>query len=274
VNAVFVWGLARALGGRVLVRIEDHDRGRSRAEFERALLDDLDWLGLARDGGPGIEEGELVIRQSERNHVYDDALASIIRRDPTLVYACVCTRRDIAGAVVGETGQETRYPGTCRARAIDAGVTPARRVVMLPGEETFDDVALGAQRQDPSAQCGDVLVRDRRGWWTYQFAASVDDHAQAVDVVIRGADLLESTARQIRLGRLLGRAVPPVFLHHPLLTHPDGSKLSKSAGDTGIRELRDAGWSPARVLGEAAARAGLLETAVDIEGAELGWLFK
>ena len=112
---------------------------------------------------------------------------------------------------------------------------------MTPGIEEFDDLRLGPMAQEPAAQCGDLLVRDRLGQWTYQFAVVVDDMEQGIDVVIRGEDLLSSTGRQIRLGRLLGRDRPPSYLHHPLILKPDGSKLSKSAGDTGIRELREEG---------------------------------
>lgn len=123
---------------------------------------------------------------------------------------------------------------------------------MDPGVERFLDASVGPQEQDPSAQCGDVLIRDRLGNWTYQFAASVDDFRQGIDLVIRGVDLLPSTGRQIRLARLLGRTAPATFLHHPLIMKSATQKLSKSDNDTGIRELRTRGWTPAQV--KAAAR--------------------
>jgi glutamyl-tRNA synthetase/glutamyl-Q tRNA(Asp) synthetase len=126
-----------------------------------------------------------------------------------------------------------------------------------PGVEAFDDLAMGPQSQHPATQCGDLLVRDRLGNWTYQFAVTVDDMAERVTDVIRGADLLGSTGRQIRLARLLGRPAPPRFLHHTLLMGPDGLKLSKSRGDTGIRELRAAGVAPAEVLARARELASL-----------------
>ena len=114
------------------------------------------------------------------------------------------------------------------------------RLRIDPGIETFEDARLGPQEQDPSAQCGDLLLRDRAGNWTYQFAVTVDDWEQGVDLVIRGMDLLPSTGRQIRLARLLGREHMPVFFHHPLIMKSPDQKLSKSDGDTGIRELRRA----------------------------------
>jgi glutamyl-tRNA synthetase/glutamyl-Q tRNA(Asp) synthetase len=141
------------------------------------------------------------------------------------------------------------------------------------GAESFNDVALGPQRQTPMTQCGDVLVRDRSGAWTYQFAVVVDDLDQDIGVVIRGVDLLQSTGRQLRLARLLGRTSPPVYLHHPLVYHADGRKLSKSDGDTGVRDLRRAGWTPERVLGEAARLGGLQAGARSIAAADLPGLF-
>jgi glutamyl-tRNA synthetase/glutamyl-Q tRNA(Asp) synthetase len=120
-----------------------------------------------------------------------------------------------------------------------------------PGSERFFDELLGPQEQDPSRQCGDVLVRDRLGNWTYQFAVTVDDHLQGVTDVIRGVDLLDSTGRQLRLARLIGRTAPPRFWHHPLVMKSATQKLSKSDGDTGIRDLRAKGWTAEQVLAKA-----------------------
>lgn len=260
VNAIFVWGLARAFGGRVLLRVEDHDRIRSRPEYEAALLDDLDWLGLLPDEGAteDFRRGSLPLRQSDNTERYAAALDRLHRAG--LVYPCTCTRRQIAERVGRpEPGEELRYPGTCRHRGVDPATTEVRRVVLAPRRLRFTDLALGEQAQVPAEQCGDLVVRDREGNWSYQLAVTVDDLDQGVGVVIRGADLLGSTGRQIQLAALLGRAEPPRFLHHPLILRPDGFKLSKSDGDTGVRELRAEGWSRERVLGEAAARVGLLK---------------
>jgi len=147
------------------------------------------------------------------------------------------------------------------------------RVVLERGEERFEDALLGEQRQEPAGQCGDLLLCDRLGQWTYQFTVTVDDHRHGVDLVVRGADLLASTGRQIRLARLLGRVEPPVFLHHPLLLKPSGDKLSKASRDTALCELRVAGAGPGEVLGEAAFRAGLLPWVRPIGVAALADLF-
>ena len=273
VNAVYVWGLARAFGGQVLLRIEDHDRTRSRPEYERSVLDDLDWLGLVPDIGDtaSFRTGPHPQRQRDNAARYEAALEQL--DGAGLVYACDCSRRDMAQEVPDVFGEEMRYTGRCRARGVDRSATKARRVVMSPGGVRFDDLRLGPQVQEPADQCGDLLVRDRLGQWTYQFAVVVDDMEQGVDVVIRGADLLRCSGRQIRLGRLLGRGRPPLFLHHPLILKPDGSKLSKSAGDTGIRELRAGGATAASVLGQAAALAGLVESGRALPADDLASLF-
>ncbi|MEO8500225.1 MAG: tRNA glutamyl-Q(34) synthetase GluQRS [Vicinamibacteria bacterium] len=246
-SAIAVWGVARAFSGRVLLRIEDHDRTRSRPEFERAILQDLEWLGLRPD--------EPLSRQSERVQKYEAALDRLSKRG--LVYACGCSRKTIEAAAARALEGERRYPGTCRDAAVDGLREKARRVRLSRDVITFRDLRLGLVEQIPADQAGDTLARDRHGHWTYQFAVAVDDLEQGVDLVIRGEDLLTSTGRQIQLTRLLGREKPSLFLHHPLITHPDGAKLSKSNRDTGIRDLRAAGWSAERVLGRAAASLGL-----------------
>lgn len=260
VNALFVWGIARAHGGLVLLRVEDHDASRCRPEYERALLDDLEWLGLEPDAFPVASFRQDPVthptRQSNQSARYDAALDAL--HAAGLVYACQCSRRDIAALIPHAAGEEPRYPGSCRARHIAAQATPARRVILEPITQRFEELRHGMLVQDPSQQCGDLLVRDRQGQWTYQFAVVVDDLAHDIDVVIRGDDLLQSTGRQRQLAGLLNGAPPKVYLHHPLIVHPDGRKLSKSSGDTALRELRAAGQSVPMLLGRAAHLAGLL----------------
>ena len=278
VNAVYVWGLARALGGRVLLRIEDHDRQRARAESERLMLDDLDWLGFAADIYPSraYRNGPCDGRQSERDSVYAQAIAPLI--DAGLVYGCQCSRAQQAVAFSSGMGAashsaERRYPGTCRDQGIPPQDGVGWRLRLDPGVEVFDDVLLGRQEQDPSAQCGDLLLRDRLGNWTYQCVAAVDDAVQGVSLVVRGQDLLSSTGRQLRLARLAGRETPPAFVHHPLIMKSATQKLSKSDGDSGIRDLRSAGWSAAQVIGRAAALAGLTQVSDPLTVQEVPRLF-
>ena len=271
VNAVHVWGLAHALGGVVVLRLEDHDCTRCRPEYERALLDDLDWLGLEPDLGRTGEfrAGPSPFRQSDCSDRYAAALAGLSRRG--LVFGCDCSRREIDAEAGGGFNRETRYPGRCRTRGLP--LAGGVRLRLDPGAEPFLDALAGEHGQDPSAQCGDLLLRDRLGQWTYQFAVVVDDLEQEIDLVVRGEDLLESTGRQLRLGRLLGREQPPVFLHHPLVRKAGGAKLSKAAGDDGIRDLRAAGVPPAEVLGRAAWLGGLLPAPRPLPADDLAGLF-
>jgi glutamyl-Q tRNA(Asp) synthetase len=262
VNAIYVWGLAGALGGSVLLRIENHDRLRSRPAYESALLADLAWLGFRHDAGP--------VRQSDEPAVYEAALERLARSHR--VYACDCSRKEIAATAISP-GAETPYAGRCRARGLAVSPGCGVRVEIAPGPERFIDGLHGEQVQDPAAQCGDVLLRDRDGHWTYQFAVTVDDMRQDVDLVVRGKDLLPSTGRQIRLARMLGRTEPPVFVHHDLIMKSAGEKLSKSSGDTGVRELRAAGVTAAEVIGRAAAACGLTKVAQPITAARVVDLF-
>lgn len=280
-NAIHVWRLARRAGGLVRLRIEDHDRERARPEFERSILNDLEWLGLLPDLPPiaAFRAGPCEGRQSDHLERYHEALARL--DGDGRVYGCDCSRSDILGRVgstptsrgaladalggLGPHGprtplglppragdaEELRYDGFCRTRGLRPGPGLGTRVRLDPGTEAFDDGMLGPQAQEPLSQCGDLLVRDRRGNWTYQFAVTVDDLVEGITDVIRGRDLLASTGRQIQLARLLGRPGPPTFFHHPLILGADGEKLSKSKGDTSLRDLRAAGLSPADVLARA-----------------------
>jgi len=255
-NAEYVWGFLGPASPRlpeqrrrVFLRIEDHDRERCRPQYEAGILEDLEWLGYRPDFP--------LVRQSERDAVYCDAVDALARQG--LVYACDCSRKAIETRAANRQArrvtapQEIWYSGRCRDRKVPLVDGVGWRVRLDPGFERFIDEALGPQEQDPSEQCGDVLIRDRVGNWTYQFVAAVDDFRQGIDLVIRGVDLLPSTGRQIRLARLLGRERPAVFLHHPLIMKSPDQKLSKSDGDTGIRNLRARGWTPEQV--KAAVRA-------------------
>jgi glutamyl-tRNA synthetase/glutamyl-Q tRNA(Asp) synthetase len=271
VNAIYVWGLTRAAAGRVLLRIEDHDRLRSRAEFERAILDDLDWLRFIPDHPctGAFRAGPCEGRQRDREAFYQSTLETLRQRG--LIYACECSRSGIAGAA-SAPGQssELRYPGTCSGRQLPEEPHLGLRARFNRSIERFDDWQHGPREQCPAEQCGDLLLRDRDGNWTYQFAVTVDDYVQGVTLVIRGDDLLSSTGRQLQLARLLGRTHPPAFLHHPLVMKTATQKLSKADRDTSVRDLRAAGWTPEQVIGEAGAAAGLIEAARPLTREEAG----
>ena len=260
-NAIFVWGLAGAEGGRVLLRIEDHDRVRSRPAFEADLLEDLAWLGFVADEGP--------VRQSDDDAPYAAALERL--RAESLVYGCDCTRSTFE-AWARDHGRQWHGPGCpggCRARGL-AG--PVVRVALGGGSERWMDRLIGPCSDEVAGGGGDLSVRDRDGHWTYGFSVVVDDLRQGVDLVVRGRDLLGATAAQIRLGRLLGRETPAAFAHHPLVRRDDGRKLSKADGATSVRDLRAAGATAPELIGRAAAAVGLIEAPRPIEAADVATL--
>ena len=251
-NAAWTWRTAEQTGARVILRMEDHDRTRSRPEFERQIYEDLAWLGYqpAKESLDSLRAGPSPFRQSDSNAAYQQALDDLAARG--LVYGCSCSRSDIArelgdGLIEGEL----RYPGTCRDRGLPPGPGLGARVSMPEGEFTFEDLALGPQHQRPASQCGDLLARDRNGNWTYQFAVTVDDIRHGITHVVRGADLLNSTGRQVALARLLGREQGPVFLHHPIIHGEGGAKLSKRDAALALAAMRARGMTAAEVIEEA-----------------------
>jgi glutamyl/glutaminyl-tRNA synthetase len=212
------WLSARAAGGRVLLRIEDVDTSRARHDVEDGIRHDLTWLGLDWD--------EETPPQSQRR--YDDALA---RLAPHLYY-CQCTRAQLSAA-------GGRYAGTCRHRALATG---AVRFALPPGPVAFVDRRWGQRVVDPTTFGDPVLVR-RDGLVAYNLAVVADDIADGVTEVVRGSDLLDFTAVQVRLYEALGPPAPS-WLHAPLVLGADGRKLSKSHGSAHIGAMRDAGCTP------------------------------
>lgn len=274
VNALSVWGIARATGGRVLLRIEDHDRQRARSEFEAALLDDLDRLGLTPDepSTAALRAGASPFRQSDDHAPYHAAIARL--RADGLVYACECTRSSFEahGAETGHAFAGIGCPLGCRGRGLEDGPGRVLRVALGAGRESWTDLLVGPMGDDVTPS-GDLAIRDRHGNFTYAFCVVVDDLRHGVDLVIRGRDLLHATAPQIRLARRLGRAEPARFLHHPLVRTTTGAKLSKADRATSVRSLLEAGHTTAELFGVAARLAGLIEAARSIEPMELPSLF-
>lgn len=225
VAALASWLDARAHDGRWLLRIEDVDTPRTVPGAAEFIMQQLRALGLHWDGD--------VIWQSQRGNAYQAAFDTLAARG--LVYGCGCTRREIADSALrgqaapGADG-ERPYPGTCRHGLPPGREARAWRLVMPDGLERFDDRWLGPQEQDVAQAVGDIALKRADGLWAYQLAVVVDDGFQGVTDVVRGADLLSSTARQRVLGRLLG--LPPVrYLHVPLILDPaSGLKLSKQNG--------------------------------------------
>jgi len=236
-SAVVGHARARESGGKFLLRIEDLDQTRSRAEFIEQIYQDLGWLGL--------DWAEPVIVQSQRGEAYQAALDKLRRHG--LVYACFCTRADIAAALEAPHGKTLHYPGTCRALADD----PARRVstphcwrlhsVKALERAGFPSWTEEGQRFDSGPENFDDVILARKDTpAAYHLACVVDDAASGVTLVVRGADLRSSTPVQRLLQSLLG--VPePQYLHHPLVTHADGRRLAKRDLAPTLGALRDGG---------------------------------
>jgi glutamyl-Q tRNA(Asp) synthetase len=215
VAALASWLDARAVGGEWLLRIEDVDAARTVPGAADAILRQLDAFGLHWDGA--------VAWQSRRVGRYEAALARL--REQGLVYRCRCSRREIAdSALRGIEG--AIYPGTCRALGATLAVPGADRLLVTAGPVAFEDRVQGRIVQDVSREIGDFVLKRRDGLHAYQLAVVVDDADQGVTDVVRGADLLQSTPRQMLLQARLGLATPR-YLHFPVATNDAGEKLSK-----------------------------------------------
>ncbi len=250
-TALLAWLWARSLGGRFVMRVEDLDPGRSRPEFERDQLEDLRWLGLDWDEGPDVGGPHGPYRQSERGALYASALA---RLD---AFACTCTRRELREATFAPHGREPVYPGTCAEGPRHPERPHALRWRVPAAIVEVEDLVFGPQREDVARESGALVLRRSDGAWAYQLAVVVDDAAMGVTHVLRGADLLHSTARQVLLQRTLGLPTP-AYAHAPLVLGPDGEKLGKRHGAPDLSALRTGGADPQRVVATLARSLGLV----------------
>ena len=250
-TALLAWLDARSRGGAFVLRIEDVDFTRARPEFEARILADLRWLGLDWDEGPDVGGPHGPYRQSERGELYEAALAHLDN------YPCTCTRRELRALPVTSMTGEPVYPGTCRNGQSHPGRPAAIRWRVPAGTIDVVDRLAGPLVQDVAREVGDFILRRGDGAWAYQLAVVVDDAAMAISDVVRGADLLDSTPRQIHLLRTLGHLAPR-FAHVPLILGADGAKLSKRDGAPDLSALREAGVSPARVVAALARTVGLV----------------
>ena len=277
---LLAWLSARQKGGRVILRIEDLDTARCPARYGEQMCRDIHWLGLDWDEGPGVGGPNGPYEQSRRTGLYQAALARLEAQG--LVYPCFCTRAELhaASAPHREDGQVV-YPGTCRRlspeeaaeRARRTGRPPALRLRVPEEAIAFPDGHMGTYREYLPRDCGDFLLRRSDGMFAYQLAVVVDDAAMGVTEVVRGADLLASTPRQLLLYRLLGLR-PPAFYHFPLLLGSDGQRLSKRNADAGLDTLGQRYTAP-EILGKLAYLAGFNPSAKPRTGesllADFGW---
>ena len=254
---------ARAHGGTLILRNEDLDPQRSRPEFVAAMLEDLRWLGLTWAEGPDVGGAFGPYAQSERRAHYLAAWRALVAAGR--VYPCACSRRDLArvaqaphesAAGAPDDDDEPLYPGTCRP---PAGAPPATAVgphgvnwrFRVPDGETvaFDDLRQGAQAFVAGRDFGDFLVWRRDDVPAYQLAVAVDDALMRVTEVVRGADLLKSTARQLLVLRALSYA-PPAYYHCDLVTDEHGRRLAKRHDALSLRALRAADIAPERLCAD------------------------
>ena len=238
--------------GTLILRNEDLDPQRSRAEFARAMMEDLRWLGIRWSEGPDCGGPYGAYSQSERRTHYLEAWRQL--RAGGFLYPCVCSRKDLAqsASAPNDTDDEPLYPGTCRERKdVAEFMEPAGvnwRFRVPDGESVeFADLNLGRQRYVAGSDFGDFLVWRRDDVPAYQLAVVVDDAAMRITEVVRGADLLKSTARQLLLMRGLGYAAPDYF-HCELLRDGDGVRLAKRHDALSIRHLREGGMTAEKVL--------------------------
>jgi glutamyl/glutaminyl-tRNA synthetase len=244
-------------GGTLVLRNEDLDPQRSRPEFAQAMIEDLEWLGIHWTEGPARGGDFGPYAQSERRSHYIEAWQRLC--DGGFIYPCTCSRKDLAQAASApnDTDDEPVYPGRCRGRTDagsftePAGVNWRFRVPNGKNEAvTFADLDLGEQRYLPGKDFGDFLVWRRDDVPAYQLAVVVDDSAMRISEVVRGADLLKSTARQILLLRALGCLVPDYF-HCELVRDSTGVRLAKRSNALSIRHFRESGMSPKSLLDKA-----------------------
>ena len=274
-TALLAWLFARCAGGQFVLRVEDLDRPRTRQGATQRMLDDLRWLGIDWDEGPDVGGPYAPYTQSERQALYSAYLQRL--QEAGRIYPCYCSRAEIARAASAPHEDEgPRYPGTCRHLSEErrrefeaAGRRPSLRF-RVDDERviTFHDLLMGQQQQHVQNVVGDFIVRRADGIFAYQFAVVVDDALMHINQVVRGADLLASTARQIALYEALDFAIP-TFAHVPLMLDSDGKRLSKRLRSEGLEPLRAAGITATQIVGQLAAGCGLVEEGAVMSAAEL-----
>ena len=261
--AMIAWLSVRSQKGQMVLRMEDLDTQRTSEEFASVLREDLLWLGLTWD--------TETPPQSRRSDTYDRYFQLLQEKD--LLYPCYCTRSQLHNVNAPHLSDGTYvYPGTCRNLEMPpAGRLPSWRVQVPDRIWEFTDKVFGQQRENLATDCGDFVVRRAAGVYVYQLAVTVDDGEAGVTEVVRGMDLLGSSARQMYLQELFGFA-HPTYGHVPMLMAPDGRRLSKRDQDLDLGQLRQR-LTPEALLGTLAYSAGLIDRNEPVSAAELACHF-
>ncbi len=276
--ALLAYLAARSSGGQFILRMEDLDTARCRPPYDGWILDDLAWLGLTWDEGPDCGGPYGPYTQSRCGGLYAEATERLSQRG--LTYPCFCSRADLLAAQAPHLSDGTvPYDGRCsrlspeEACRLAQGKRPSLRLRVGTADIAFVDGLQGPQRAVLAESCGDFVLRRADGLAAYQLAVVVDDGRMGITQVVRGRDLLSSTARQLYLYRLLGYE-PPDFYHIPLLIAPDGRRLSKRERDLDMGALRDRFQRPEPLLGRLACLCGLVPKPEPIGVAELTGIFR
>ena len=265
-SAMLAWLSVRSQNGEMVLRIEDLDPDRCRPEYAETLKDDLRWLGLDWDR----EQTPQSLRTAAYAREFDK-LAEL-----GLVYPCYCTRGELHAASAPHASDgRVLYAGTCRnlteAQRAEKTKKPAWRLAVPDKVYGYTDGLQGYYEENLAAECGDFIIRRADGVYAYQLAVVTDDGDGGVTQVVRGMDLLDSTPRQLYLYELLGLNAPE-FYHVPLLTAPDGRRLSKREKDLDLGELRKT-HTPERLLGKLAHLAGVLDRPEPASAKEIAAVF-
>lgn len=271
-SALVMWLAVKSQGGRIVLRIEDLDRERSKREYIDQVQRDFELLGLTWDEGPFF--------QSSEDPVYEEAFLAL--QEAELLYPCYCTRADLKSASAPHWGEKHVYPGYCRNLTTkerqlreDEGRQPAWRLRVPDEVIGFEDLFQGYYQQELAHECGDFVVRRSDDLFAYQLAVAVDDARQGITSIVRGIDLITSTPQQLYLRRLLGElgvvseASDPIFGHVPLLMGEDGHRLSKRHKDASLESLMEVYKSPEAILGHIAFITGLIDEDTAVSPTEL-----
>lgn len=271
-SALLAWLSVRSVGGEMVLRQEDLDPQRCKRAYAEQIEADFRWLGLDWDRG-GSQGGPMYF-QSNRSEIYGEYLELL--RQKGLIYPCFCTRNQLHAASAPHATDGTPiYAGTCRnltgaERALrEKTRRPALRIRVPAETVAFTDTVMGDYAERLDRDCGDFILRRSDGIHAYQLAVVVDDALMGVNQVVRGADLLSSTPRQIWLQRQLNLPVPPQYCHVPLLCGRDGHRLSKRQRDVDLGALRQSGKQPEEVVGQLAFWAGLIDRPEPVSAREL-----
>jgi glutamyl-tRNA synthetase len=275
-TALASWAFARAAVGAFVLRVEDLDGPRIVSGTESSIMHDLAWLGLDWDEGADVGGPRGPYRQSLRRHLYDEAIAELAEQGRT--YPCDCSRSELARvASAPHSGEELVYPGTCRHKDPSRSFkrAPALRFrVRAHDIVRCHDVMCGPVKSTVVRDAGDFVLKRGDGVFAYQLAVAVDDLAMGISDVLRGADLLGSTPRQLLIMHALSargglawapkEGVLPRYHHLPLVTDPSGARLAKRTQGATVRELRERGVTAETVVGRVAHALGILDAAAPI----------